>query len=63
MLVVDLGRRIDEALAAVSDSGGSVVEAPSEDGTERLLATVRDPAGNRLGLVEHRAPGVGGATG
>lgn len=47
---------IDEALASVEAAGGSVVEAPSEDGTERLLATVRDPAGNVLGLVEHRAP-------
>jgi predicted enzyme related to lactoylglutathione lyase len=47
---------LDEALAAVAANGGSVVAPPSEDGTERLLATVRDPAGNELGLVEHRAP-------
>jgi uncharacterized protein len=49
---------IDEALAAVAAAGGSVVEAPTEDGPDRLLATVRDPAGNVLGLVEHRAPGA-----
>ncbi len=48
--------RIDEALLAVGESGGELAEAPTEDGPERLLATVRDPAGNRLGLVEHRAP-------
>lgn len=49
--------RIDEALLAVSESGGEVVEPPTDDGPERLLATVQDPAGNRVGLVEHRAPG------
>ncbi len=48
---------LDDALTAVAAAGGSVVDAPSEDGDERLLATVSDPAGNVLGLVEHRAPG------
>ena len=48
---------LDDALTAVATAGGGVVDAPSEDGDERLLATVSDPAGNVLGLVEHRAPG------
>jgi hypothetical protein len=52
---------IDEALQAVAASGGSVVEAPSADGTERLLATIRDPSGNALGIVEHVAAAHGAA--
>jgi uncharacterized protein len=46
---------LEESLAAVAAAGGTVLDAPSEDGSERLLATVQDPAGNVLGLVEHRA--------
>jgi uncharacterized protein len=46
--------RMDEALTATADNGGAVVDLPYDDGPERLLATVHDPAGNLLGLVEHR---------
>jgi predicted enzyme related to lactoylglutathione lyase len=45
--------RLDDTLKAVEPSGGQVIEQPSPDGTERWLATVRDPAGNVLGLVQN----------
>jgi predicted enzyme related to lactoylglutathione lyase len=45
---------IDTALAAVSANGGDVLEAPSPDGPHRMLATIRDPAGNTVGLVSLR---------
>lgn len=44
--------RIDESLDAVRANGGEVVEPPTSDGP-RLLATIRDPAGNVLGLAQH----------
>ena len=44
--------RIDEALELARSSGGEVVEPPSQDGP-RWLATIRDPAGNVLGIVQH----------
>ncbi|HEX4518511.1 MAG TPA: VOC family protein [Gaiellaceae bacterium] len=47
---------VDHALSAVASSGGSVARPPSADGTERLLATICDPSGNALGIVEHLAP-------
>ena len=43
---------IDEILKSVSASGGEVIEPPSPDGP-RWLATIRDPAGNVLGIVQH----------
>ncbi len=43
---------IDDALELVRAHGGEIVEPPSPDGP-RLLATIRDPAGNSLGLVQH----------
>jgi predicted enzyme related to lactoylglutathione lyase len=43
---------IDGALQLVRANGGEVVEAPSPDGP-RWLATVRDPGGNTLGIVQH----------
>jgi predicted enzyme related to lactoylglutathione lyase len=45
--------RIDDALKLVEANGGQVVEQPFPDGTERWLATIRDPAGNVLGLVQN----------
>jgi predicted enzyme related to lactoylglutathione lyase len=42
--------RIDETLEAVRASGGEVVEPTTPDGP-RWLATIRDPAGNALGIV------------
>jgi hypothetical protein len=45
---------LDEALAAVSADGGSVVSPPSADGPARVLATILDTSGNALGIVEHR---------
>jgi predicted enzyme related to lactoylglutathione lyase len=44
--------RIDDTLSSVAKSGGQVVEPPSPDGP-RWLATIRDPAGNRIGIVQH----------
>jgi uncharacterized protein len=44
--------RIDDILESVRTSGGEVVEPPSPDGP-RWLATIRDPAGNLLGIAQH----------
>ncbi len=44
--------RIEEALESVRASGGEVVELPSADGP-RWLATIRDPAGNLIGIAQH----------
>lgn len=44
--------RLDDALEAVTAAGGAVLEPPSVDGS-RLLATVRDPGGNLVGLAQH----------
>ncbi|HUY71234.1 MAG TPA: VOC family protein [Gaiellaceae bacterium] len=45
---------IDAALELVSERGGEVLDKPIPDGPTRMLATVRDPGGNRIGLVQHR---------
>jgi predicted enzyme related to lactoylglutathione lyase len=47
---------IEATLDQVSDAGGEVLEPASSDGPVRWLATIRDPAGNVLGIVGHRAP-------
>ena len=44
---------IDDVLERVRASGGEVIEPPYPDGP-RQLATIRDPAGNVLGIVQHR---------
>jgi predicted enzyme related to lactoylglutathione lyase len=44
--------RIDDILELVCANGGEVVEPPSPDGP-RWLATIRDPGGNALGIVQH----------
>ncbi len=41
-----------EAMKLVRTHGGEVLEHPTPDGPDRLLATVRDPAGNVIGLVQ-----------
>jgi predicted enzyme related to lactoylglutathione lyase len=41
-----------EAMKLVRAYGGGVLEHPTPDGPDRLLATVRDPAGNVIGLVQ-----------
>ncbi len=41
-----------ETLKLVRAYGGEVLELPVPDGPDRLLATVRDPAGNVVGLVQ-----------
>lgn len=46
--------RIDDTLESAVSNGGEVVDPPSPDGP-RLLATIRDPAGNVVGIVEHRS--------
>jgi uncharacterized protein len=43
---------IDGVLELVRASGGDVLQPPSPDGP-RWLATIRDPAGNVLGIVQH----------
>ena len=43
---------IDETLELVRSSGGEVVDPPSADGP-RWLATIRDPAGNVIGIAQH----------
>jgi uncharacterized protein len=43
---------IDDILELVRTSGGEVVAPPSPDGP-RWLATIRDPGGNELGIVQH----------
>jgi predicted enzyme related to lactoylglutathione lyase len=44
--------RIDETLDLVRASGGDVLEPPAPDGPVRWLATIRDPGGNVLGIVQ-----------
>ena len=46
---------ITTALELAASAGGEALEAPSRDGPTRLLARVRDPAGNTVGIVEHHA--------
>jgi len=43
---------IDDALTLVAANGGQVLEPPSLDDGVRWLATIRDPAGNTIGLVQ-----------
>jgi uncharacterized protein len=43
---------IDATLEAVVANGGEVLEAPALDGGGRWRATIRDPAGNTLGLAQ-----------
>jgi uncharacterized protein len=43
---------IQVALEMVRSDGGEVLEQPIADGPERLLATIRDPAGNVIGVVQ-----------
>ena len=44
--------QIDDTLSLATVNGGQVLEAPSLDGGVRWLATVRDPAGNTIGIVQ-----------
>ena len=41
---------LSPALERVTSTGGQVLGRPVDDGGERWLVTVTDPAGNRLGL-------------
>jgi uncharacterized protein len=43
---------IDDTLAQVTANGGDVVEPPSLDGEVRWLASIHDPAGNLVGIVQ-----------
>jgi predicted enzyme related to lactoylglutathione lyase len=47
---------IGAALQTVHAHGGEVLEAPAPDGPTRILATIRDPGGNAIGLVQHSRP-------
>ncbi len=44
---------MESALRLVAEHGGTVLGPPVVDGGVRLLATVRDPAGNTIGIVQH----------
>jgi uncharacterized protein len=44
---------IDATLSQVAAAGGEVIDGPAADGPSRLLATIRDPAGNVVGLAQH----------
>ncbi len=44
--------RIDDTLESVRASGGEVIEPPSPDGP-RWLATIRDPWGDAIRIVQH----------
>ncbi|HEX3873527.1 MAG TPA: VOC family protein [Solirubrobacteraceae bacterium] len=50
--------RLEETLELVSAGLGDVVEPPSADGPVRRLATIRDPAGNLVGLVDHQGGAI-----
>jgi predicted enzyme related to lactoylglutathione lyase len=45
---------IEAKLAEVTAAGATVREAPSDVGGGRLVATVTDPDGNVLGLIQDR---------
>jgi predicted enzyme related to lactoylglutathione lyase len=45
--------RMESALRLVEEQGGVVLSPPVVDDGVRLLATVRDPAGNTIGMVQH----------
>jgi uncharacterized protein len=47
------------ALDLVRAHGGEVLEPPAPDGPSRLLATIRDPGGNVIGIVQHSLDGAG----
>lgn len=47
--------RIDEVVKRVEGSGGTVIEGPRLEGN-LLVATLRDPAGNVIGLWEEAEP-------
>jgi predicted enzyme related to lactoylglutathione lyase len=52
--------RVDDIVASlelVAESGGEVLEPPSDDGPSRRLATIADPAGNVVGIFDQR-PGA-----
>ena len=51
--VDDLATALDLARA----HGGEVLAEPSPDGPTRILATIRDPGGNAIGLVQHSGGG------
>jgi predicted enzyme related to lactoylglutathione lyase len=44
--------RIDKALELVLARGGEILSPPQPDGT-RVLATIRDNAGNAIGIAQH----------
>ena len=50
---------VEQALERARSGGGDVLAEPSADGPNRILATIRDPAGNAVGIVEHRHGGDG----
>jgi predicted enzyme related to lactoylglutathione lyase len=45
---------IEAKLAELTEAGATVKEAPKEVGGGRLVATVTDPDGNVLGLIQDR---------
>ena len=47
---------MSETLERVTRHGGRILEPPVADGPTRILATIIDPEGNRIGLVGHTPP-------
>jgi predicted enzyme related to lactoylglutathione lyase len=45
---------LDQTLELAASGGGEVVDQPYPDGPVRILASLRDPAGNLVGVVGHR---------
>jgi predicted enzyme related to lactoylglutathione lyase len=44
---------LEEVIGLVLANGGEVLEPPAADGPTRMLATIRDPGGNPVGLAAH----------
>ncbi len=47
---------LDESIERAAANGGELINPPAPDGPVRWLATIRDPAGNAVGIVEHHRP-------
>ncbi|MBV9355930.1 MAG: hypothetical protein JO023_10435 [Chloroflexi bacterium] len=52
LLWIDVAR-MAAALRLVAEHGGALLSPPVVDDGVRLLATIRDPAGNTIGVVQH----------
>jgi hypothetical protein len=48
------GWHVEPPHPSFGTNGGEVLDGPSADGSERWLATIRDPGGNVLGIAQNR---------